>query len=189
MKKLSLAALLLVVGTLLGATVLREPVADAATATLNVFVSNDSSHPVPVRETNTDTGGNIKVHEQGTAAVRSADEEVSVTQSVVQELTTTCRGDVYTVPAGKELVVEYLSAWVPDTVGNPTAAEGFFEVEGTLMLLPVKFERQAFDTFAASEAVHYVFPAGARIRFAVDLEGVSRCSVRFSLGGHLRPAS
>jgi hypothetical protein len=186
MKKLSLAALLLVFGALLGATVLREPVADA---TASIFVSNDSSHPVPVRETNTDTGGNVKVHEQGTAAVRSADEEVSVTQSVFQDLTTTCRGDVYTVPPGKELVAEYFSAWVPNPTNNPiTAAEGYFAVDGTLMLLPVKFERQAFDTFAASEAVHYVFPAGARIIFAVDLEGASHCSVRFSLGGHLQPA-
>ena len=59
MKKLSFAALLLLAATLLGATVLREPVADAATATLNVFVTNDSAHPVPVHEQ-----GNVKVSEQ-----------------------------------------------------------------------------------------------------------------------------
>jgi hypothetical protein len=188
MKKLSLAALLLVAATVLGATVLREPVADAA-ATLNVFVSNDSAHPVPVSETNTDTGGNIKVHEQGTAAVRSADEEVSVTRTVFQDLTTVCGGDVYTVPAGKKLVVEYLSAWVPDTVGDPTAAEGYFNVADTERLLPVIFERQAFDEFAASETVHYAFPPGATIHFTVSLEGATSCSVRFSLGGYLQPAS
>ena len=56
MKKLSYAALVLVAATLLGATVLREPVANAAAATLNVLVTNDSAHPVPV-------------HEQGTANV------------------------------------------------------------------------------------------------------------------------
>jgi hypothetical protein len=188
MKKLSLAALLLVAATVLGATVLKEPVADAA-ATLNVFVTNDSTHPVPVRETNTDAGGNLKVHEQGTAAVRSADEEVSVTRTLFEDLSNICSGDLYTVPAGRKLVVEYLSAWVPDTVGDPTAAEGFVNVADTDMLLPVRFERQAFDEFSASEAVHYAFPPGAQIRFAVSLEGASRCSVRFSLGGHLQPVS
>jgi hypothetical protein len=77
--------------------------------------------------------------------------------SVFQDLTTTCGGDVYTVPPGKELVAEYFSAWVPNPENDQiTAAEGYFAVDGTLMLLPVKFELQAFDTFAASEAVHYV---------------------------------
>jgi hypothetical protein len=165
MKKLSLVALLLVFGALLGATVLRTPV---AAATARIFVSNNSSHPVPVR---------------------SADKEVSVTQSVFQDLTTTCGGDVYTVPPGEELVAEYFSAWVPNPENDQiTAAEGYFAVDGTLMLLPVKFESQAFDTFAASEAVHYVFPAGTRISFTVALEGASHCSVRFLLGGHLQPA-
>ncbi len=169
MKKLSLVAVLLVFGVLLGATVLRAPVAAAtATATAKIFVSNTAAHPVPVR---------------------SADKEVSVTQSVFQDLTTTCGGDVYTVPPGKELVAEYVSAWVPNPQNDQiTAAEGYFAVDGTLTLLPVKFEPQAFDTFAASEAVHYVFPAGTRISFTVDLEGASHCSVRFSLGGHLQPA-
>jgi hypothetical protein len=188
MKKLSFAALLLVAATVLGATVLREPVADAA-GTLNVFVSNDSAHPVPVTETKTDTGGNIKVHEQGTAAVRSADEEVSVTRIAFQNLTTVCGGDVYTVPAGKKLVVEYLGAWVPPVDGNPTAAQGYFNVPDTAMLLPVVFERQAFSQFSASDAVHYAFPSGSQIHFTVDLEGATECSVRFSLGGYLQPAS
>jgi hypothetical protein len=38
----------------------------------NVFVTNDASHPVPVREQNRDASGNIKVHEQGTANVQLA---------------------------------------------------------------------------------------------------------------------
>ena len=43
------ALLLVLVSVVLGATVFREQVAEAA-ATLNVFVTNDSSHPVPVAE-------------------------------------------------------------------------------------------------------------------------------------------
>jgi hypothetical protein len=58
MKKMSLAALLLVAATVLGATVLREPVADAASAVLQVNIVG------PV-----DGDGNVKVHEQGTASV------------------------------------------------------------------------------------------------------------------------
>jgi hypothetical protein len=38
----------------------------------SVFVTNDASHAVPVRDQNTDTNGNIKVHEQGTANVTAA---------------------------------------------------------------------------------------------------------------------
>ena len=59
MKKLSLAALLLVAATVLGATVLREPVADAATAVLQSNIVG------PL-----DGNGNVKVHEQGTASVQ-----------------------------------------------------------------------------------------------------------------------
>jgi hypothetical protein len=57
-KALVSAILLLVLSFVLGATVFREQVANAARAAgaLNVFVGNDDAHPVPV-------------HEQGTAAV------------------------------------------------------------------------------------------------------------------------
>jgi hypothetical protein len=56
MRKALIPALLLVlVSVVLGATVFREDVAQAA-SNLNVFVNNDTAHPVPV-------------HEQGTALV------------------------------------------------------------------------------------------------------------------------
>lgn len=61
-------ALLVTSVVVLGGTVFRQQVADAASL-VNVFVTNDSSHPVPVREQNLDANGNIKVHEQGTASV------------------------------------------------------------------------------------------------------------------------
>jgi hypothetical protein len=71
MKKALIPAFVLVVAsTLLGATVLREPVAWAAVPIASVLVTNDESRPVPVREQNLDPDGNIKVHEQGTVAVR-----------------------------------------------------------------------------------------------------------------------
>jgi hypothetical protein len=44
----------------------------------NVFVTNDSAHPVPVQEQRTDANGNIKVHEQGTANVNVTNGSLSV---------------------------------------------------------------------------------------------------------------
>jgi hypothetical protein len=68
-RRLAVAVALVVTGAVLGATVLREPLAQAAASVPSFFVTNDSAHPVPVREQNLDASGNIKVHEQGTAAV------------------------------------------------------------------------------------------------------------------------
>ena len=51
MRRALIPAFLLLLGSaVLGATVLREPIARAATPFTNVIVGNDSSHPVPVHE-------------------------------------------------------------------------------------------------------------------------------------------
>jgi hypothetical protein len=50
MRKAIIPAFLLLLGSaVLGATVLREPIARAATPIASVFVTNDSAHAVPVR--------------------------------------------------------------------------------------------------------------------------------------------
>jgi hypothetical protein len=70
MRRGALAGVLLVVcGAALGATVLHEPIATAATPFMNVIVGNDATNPVPVAEQNRDGNGNVRVHEQGIAAV------------------------------------------------------------------------------------------------------------------------
>src|SRR5262245_42441169 len=48
-QKVLVALLLIGVSAVLGATVLREPIAAAASPFQNVIIGNDSSHPVPVR--------------------------------------------------------------------------------------------------------------------------------------------
>jgi hypothetical protein len=65
------ALLLVGVGVVLGATVLRTDIAQATGLATgpNVTVVNTPAQAVPGREQNTDGGGNIKVHEQGTADV------------------------------------------------------------------------------------------------------------------------
>src|SRR5262245_13613671 len=105
MKKWPFVALLLVGATVLGATVLREPIGYAASPFQNVIVGNDATNPVPVREQNLD-GGSIKVHEQGTVNVRFGDQEVSVTRTFTSQSSSDCGGDVYTVPSGQNLIVE-----------------------------------------------------------------------------------
>jgi hypothetical protein len=74
-------ALLVTSVVVLGGTVFRTQVADA-TSIMSVFVTNDSAHPVPVREQNTDANGNIKVHEQGTANVNVTNPSIAVNGTV-----------------------------------------------------------------------------------------------------------
>jgi CxxC motif-containing protein len=69
MRKGALAGFLLIVGgAVLGATVLHEPLATAASPFTNVIIGNTSDNPVPVAVQNAD-GGTVRVHEQGTAAI------------------------------------------------------------------------------------------------------------------------
>ena len=67
MWKLGLFILTIAVALGLGATVLRNPLAEAATPFASIVIGNSSSNPVPVAEQNIDANGNLKVHEQGTA--------------------------------------------------------------------------------------------------------------------------
>ena len=86
MKKWSFVALLLVGATVLGATVFREPVAWAAQsvdATIagpldggNVRVHEEGT--ATTQEQNTDAHGNIRMHEQGTADVHVTNASLSV---------------------------------------------------------------------------------------------------------------
>jgi len=88
MRKALIPAFLLVLGAVvLGSTVFRQQLANAATPFTNVVDGNTSTNPanihevgtanvnvtnttaLPVQETNTDAAGNMKVHEQGTVNV------------------------------------------------------------------------------------------------------------------------
>lgn len=74
MKKFATTMLVVAGAAALGGTVLRAPIAQAGSSVQSVLVSNSKASAVPVQEVNTDAGGNLKVHEQGTALVRAADE-------------------------------------------------------------------------------------------------------------------
>jgi hypothetical protein len=90
MRRALLPAFLLVLGAvILGATVLREPIARAASPFTNVLVGNTASNPVPVTVQNTDTNGDVKVHEQGTADVNVTNTTVPVQQQGTADVNVT----------------------------------------------------------------------------------------------------
>jgi hypothetical protein len=173
------ALLLVLVSVVLGATVFREQVANAAATLL-------------VRETNTDAQGNIRVHEQGTANVRSADREVSLTRVVFNASGSTCElSDVYVVPADANLVVEYISGIASAIPSTADGAFGEFDhdfPQGQTVDLPLVFAVSP-GGFVASESVHYVVPAGTPLNFRGNVEGGSECLMKVSLGGYLQPAA
>jgi hypothetical protein len=79
MRRAALSAFWLILGaSVLGATVFQEPLASAAHAAQRVIVANPGSKPVQVQEVNTDSGGSIKVHEQGTANVNVTNSSLSL---------------------------------------------------------------------------------------------------------------
>jgi hypothetical protein len=183
----------------LGATVFREQVAHAASAVLQV------------REQNLDPQGNIKVHEQGTAnvnvtnatvsvheqgltATRSANDEVAVTKTIDEESAIECPKDIYTVPQGKQLVIQYVSSANAGPGLGPSGSGPSAEIVSGSVLspleidLPFVFASQGSGVSTASEAVHYVVPGGTTLIFVADVT-TPPCSFVVSLGGYLQPNS
>jgi len=122
-KRATIGGLLLVaLGVILGATVFRTDIARATglASGPTVTVVNTPAQAVPVREQNLD-GGNIKVHEEGTANVRVVDSQEPFQQALNVSLADGEFGDdaFFTVPAGKRLVIQYVAvrAFVPPNEG------------------------------------------------------------------------
>jgi hypothetical protein len=191
MKKCSFVALLLVGATILGSTVLREPIARAAQsldATIvgpldgqgNVKVHEQGT--ANVREQNLDRLGDIKVHEQGRVSTRSDNDEVSITKRVSNS---ECSGLLYTVPYGKQLVLEYISAWTSAPGAEGGAIDVFSTGQEPSPTLPFVFEPQAAGE-SASETVHYVLGQGANLFFISNPPFPPNCDFFVSLGGYLK---
>jgi hypothetical protein len=75
-------AALVAVSSILGATVLREPIAYAAEKVTPVFVTNNDANPVPVEQQGTSdvrvTNASVPVQQQGTADVRVTNNSLTV---------------------------------------------------------------------------------------------------------------
>jgi hypothetical protein len=211
MKKWQFVALLLVGSAILGATVMREPIAWAAQVV-------DAKIVAPL-----DGAGNVKVHEQGTVQVtgtvgiRPAANDVTIDNpaaspvpvavqqegvETVQEFTRVFLGEgeseeeraVFTVPAGKLLIITFVSAnggHVGDALvrAEVSIGSGVFTPRVNLPL------HEARDTgpFAAAEDVTLYAHAGETVyaRFVHSPGGTAAVQflADFTIVGHLVDAA
>jgi hypothetical protein len=174
MKKWQFVVLLLAGATVLGATVLRDPIAHAASPFTNVIIGNTADNPVPVAVTNT---------------VKTSAADNPALQPVV------IRGfpgaTIYTVPAGKELVIDQLSIslLVPDP--NTKVGSGTLQIlsgsgAGSLIVFEVDvlLASVGFSDLVGSEHTQFYASAGQALLCeagAVGGGGVGVCDV----AGHL----
>ena len=172
MRKAVFVAFLLMLGSaVLGATVLREPFAWAATPFQNVIVVNDTSAPIPVREQNLDAGGAIQVADQ--SAREATRYEGNWNPSI-----TSFRAIVPEVPAGQRFVISYVNIRGGSGISGTDlteascillrqTTEGNATITGSVAALPVYFSG---SSIAVSEQM--TLPVEARE--AIDV----RCSVQ-----------
>lgn len=132
-RKVVVGVLLVMAAVLLGATVLREPIAVAASPFTNVIVGNTADNPVPVTGT---------VALEGTPSVEVADErepfEIRVDASADP-------GDFverasFTVPAGKRLVVEFMSVLVTVPTGQVPLVGVNADTGALGFVMPLQFQ-------------------------------------------------
>jgi hypothetical protein len=181
------------VGVFLGTTVFREEIAQAAQS---IIVTNTPDQAVPAREQNLDANGFIRVHEQGSAPVkldrdgnvvrvatsRSSPvdvDEVDTPRSEPFQAGQSSGSVSYTVPAGREAVLEYVSAgFCPGQsllgIRIVTTVGGVDVTHFLPALAPANFG-------VAGGPVHiYADPGTPIVAFPI---GASNCGV--SVSGHL----
>jgi hypothetical protein len=143
---LGLALLVLLLSAVLGATVLREPIAYAATPFQSVLVANTADNPVPVKL-------------QGSADVTVNDDRERFQKRLDVHLDSGqfLRSGFVSVPAGKRLTVEYIA--ISATVPPDQGVSAFFQADnagGAIPLYTTGLQKKSvgdlFD-WAASERV------------------------------------
>jgi hypothetical protein len=101
-RKLVVALILVAVSVVLGATVLREPIARAAEKLTPVFVTNDAANAVPVAQQGTAdvrvANASLPVQQQGTADVRVTNAALPVQQQGTADVRVT-NGSLTVAPA------------------------------------------------------------------------------------------
>ena len=132
--------LLLVGSAVLGATVFREEVANAAQAILPVKVMNAAAEPVPVAL-------------EGTALVQDADEREPFETRLDADADDGfyAASDGFTVPAGKRLVVEFIAVNVRVPKGQVPSV-GVNSRDGALgFLMPLQFQGTQATAFGTND--------------------------------------
>jgi hypothetical protein len=131
------------------------------------------------------TNATVPVQVQGTSAIRSANDEFALTDTIAAN-PNSCGKDVYTVPNNKQLVIEYISS-TASGMGVPHAeivrisGESSFDAS-----LPFVFQLQGNGYATASEAVHYVVSGAKTLTFFGE-SNAGHCDFVVSLGGYLQP--
>ena len=159
------ALALLVVSAILGASVLREPLARAAPPITSVFVANDASQPVPVQ---TQGAADVNVT-NGVLTVRELQgdpfqDSFQFTFSGTSEETV-----LYTVPSGKRLRIDLV------TLHDLGGAPGFKHfivtpiLNGTAVNHYLASSTQASDGDVVTQPVTLYADGGTVIRFALQL--------------------
>jgi hypothetical protein len=167
MRRIAISSgVLLLCSCVLGATVFREQVAQAAQAILPVKVVNTANEAVPVTGT-VWVNGAVQVSNPSTVPYQ---ETVHFNQSATTCTQFVCDVDFPTVPAGKRLVVTFVSA----TYGlspNGTLASVELGINSSFnepsILLPT--QRAGFDTYIASGPVTFYVDGGDKP--TIDLQG------------------
>jgi len=144
------ALLLVLLSVVLGATVFREQVAHAA-ANLNVFVTNDAAHPVPVHEQ-----GTANVNVQGVPTVKVAEEPFQTVAHLCFTGSETTVNDSFDVPNGKRLTIDYVNTEDPFT-------QKLTELTVGGMGLPVIDQPNNPDLEVVSEQIRQVREAGSTV--------------------------
>ena len=183
------SALLLLMSAVLGATVFREQVAQAAQAILPVRVMNSPTEPVPVQ-------GTVSINGAVQVAAAAADvpyqETVHFNQGPATCTQFVCEATFATVPAGKRLVVTFVSAVYGLSPGG-TLASVELGINGSFsrpsILMPA--EKSGFDTYIASGPVTFYVPAGDNPTLGLQGQFVQPASLTASatIVGYLTPAS
>jgi hypothetical protein len=182
------SVLLLICSSVLGATVFREQVAQAAQAILPVRVMNTASEPVPVRGT-VSVDGAVQVSSPATEPYQ---ETIHFNQSATTCTQFVCAVDFPAVPAGKRLVVTFVSARYGLSPGG-TLASVELGINGNFnepsVLLPA--QRIGFDTHLASGPVSFYVDAGDEPTLGLQGQFVQPASLTAtaSIVGYLVPTT
>jgi hypothetical protein len=190
------ALVLIALGVVLGATVFRADIAQAAGLAQSVTVDNTPAQAVPVREQNLDSG-NIKVHEQGTASVRNVDNPARQPVMLDDRRTfptasSSFVDDLYTVPANKALVIEYLHAQLFLPTGDQGSCSVVVQQQQFVLDLPLVHTESLNQIFSPPERwdvdlpVRLYFNAGDHIQVTcVDGLSAGVRTASLIISGHL----
>jgi hypothetical protein len=166
------ALLLVGVGVVLGTTVFRTDIAQATGLAQSVTVNNTAANPVPVKSDHID----ITFHAASSSGF----------------LTDCGNSSIYQVPAGQQLVAQFVS--IDSAIGTDAATADqatLFNADqsGTIDFAGITLTRGTLGRWVGSQTIDLVFPSGATLGFNTQPDVANQCDAGITVGGYLEPAS